>query len=238
MLECHNLVLGYTQPLNHEINLKIENNQWIGIIGQNGVGKSTFLKTILGNILPYAGSLRVLDQRPGQINRCISYIPQEREINLSEQMTGISLIKSTYQGWRYGLPFISRQVKQRIEELIGLVGADLYAHQPFVTLSGGQKKRIFLAQALVNKPKILLLDEPLADLDSGAKQHFIQALQKIHHTQKLGLLIVSHDMDDISGYLDGFIHFTTDKVKYLTDISQIKEPVAYRCEPATCRCEL
>lgn len=223
MLECKNLILGYDTPISSQIQLTIDHNQWIGIVGQNGAGKSTFLKTILGVMAPYSGTLAVLGHPPGKVNRYISYIPQEREINLSERMNGVALIESSYGGWRYGLPFINRHVETRAMGLIELVGAEKYARQPFCTLSGGQKKRIYLAQALINKPKILLLDEPLADLDPSAKQHFIQALQKIHQTQQVGLLIISNDMHEISMHLDGFVHFREDGVHYCDTISCARE---------------
>ena len=223
MINCQNLILGYSKPVSPAFNLEIKNNQWIGIIGQNGAGKSTFLKTILGNIAPYSGSLEVLNAKPGKFNHHISYIPQEREINLSDKMSGFSLIKSSYAAWRFGLPWFNSALNQRINDLVTLVGACDYAHKPFNTLSGGQKKRIYLAQALINKPQILLLDEPLADLDPHAKQHFIQALQKIHQKEELGLLIISHDMHEIASYLDAFIHFRYDGVHYCETLACVKE---------------
>ncbi|MEN9946267.1 MAG: hypothetical protein RLZZ293_653 [Pseudomonadota bacterium] len=223
MIVCNDLVLGYNTPITPKFNLTIEDNQWIGIIGKNGVGKSTFLKTILGNLTPVSGSLTILNQVPGASNRQISYIPQEREINLSDYMSGISLIMSSYQGWKWGLPWHNSKLNQQVLELIDLVGASSYANQPFNTLSGGQKKRIYLAQALINQPRLLLLDEPLADLDPHAKQHFIQSLQKIQQSRELGVLIISHDMHEIAEHLDAFIHFTTSGVHFCQTIECVKE---------------
>lgn len=223
LLECNSLVLGYNRALTQPINLSIEDNRWIGIIGKNGIGKSTFLKTILGIRSSYSGKLKVLDGEPGKNNRLISYIPQEREINLADKMSGFSLILSSYQGWRYGISRANRALKDRVDQLAELVGAAAYVHQPFNTLSGGQKKRIFLAQALVNQPRLLLLDEPLADLDPAAKQQFIYSLQQIHLHEKVGLLIIAHDMHEIAMHLDGFIHFRSDGVHYCETISCVKE---------------
>lgn len=223
MIECRNLVLGYDKPITPEFNLLIDDNQWIGIIGKNGAGKSTFLKTMLGNLAVKSGSIKILGQLPGKINQEISYIPQEREINVADRMSGESLILSSYTGWRLGIPWFGRKLLHRVDELIELVGAKEYAHQSFNTLSGGQKKRIYLAQALVNNPRLLLLDEPLADLDPHAKQHFIEALQKIHQRQKLGLLIISHDMHEIAQHLDAFIHFSGSGVHFCATIECVKE---------------
>lgn len=223
MIECKNLVLGYDKPVTKQFNLMIQDNQWIGIIGKNGAGKSTFLKSILGNLATKGGELSIFGKLPGANNTSISYIPQEREINLADKMSGMSLVMNSYHGWKFGLPWSSRSLKKRVAELIELVGANEYAHRPFMSLSGGQKKRIYLAQALVNQPKLLLLDEPLADLDPHAKQHFIEALQKIHRHRELGLLIISHDMHEIACHLDAFVHFSSNGVHYCETIECVKE---------------
>jgi ABC-type Mn2+/Zn2+ transport system ATPase subunit len=225
IIDCKDLVLGYQEPLNNPLNLNISENKWLGIIGENGIGKSTFLKTILGEIKPLAGELRVMGQTLGKSNALISYIPQLREINLSERMSGLSLIKSSYLGWKFGIPFFSKKLHQEVLRLITLVGASKYMLQPFSTLSGGQKKRIYLAQALINKPKLLLLDEPLADLDQKARQHFIQALKEIHQVQELSMLIISHDMHEIAEYLDGFIHFKDGYIHYCNEVPCVKKDV-------------
>lgn len=223
MIECKQVVLGYHLPLTEPFNLAVADNQWLGIIGENGSGKSTFLKTILGILKPLAGEIKVLGDKPGALNKLISYIPQEREINLTDRMSGLTLIKSSYNGWKYGLPYFSSQINQRALELLELVGATKYMQQPFNTLSGGQKKRIYLAQALINNPKLLLLDEPLADLDPKAKQHFIEALQQIRQYQEIGLFIISHDMHEIAMHLDAFIHFKEGKVHYCSAMPCIRE---------------
>jgi len=224
MIICKNLALGYSgAPVTSSFDLEIDDNQWIGIIGKNGAGKSTFLKTILGVIPVLSGELTILSQPAGECNQLISYIPQEREINLADKMSGVSLIAGSYRGWKYGLPLVNKKLKQKVSELIELVGAEGYAHRPFSTLSGGQKKRIYLAQALINQPQLMLLDEPLADLDPHAKQHFIEALQKIHKHQKLGVMIISHDMHEIANHLDAFIHFSSNGVHYCPTIECVKE---------------
>ena len=223
MIDCNQLVVGYQKPLTLPFDLHIEENKWLGIIGENGIGKSTFMKSVLGIIKPISGTIKVFGQNPGKQNSIISYIPQEREINVTDLMSGVTLIKSSYAGWHYGLPLLDRKLNSRTFELLELVGATEYQNQPFNTLSGGQKKRIFLAQALINQPKLLLLDEPLADLDPKAKQHFIEAMKEIHDHQSLGLLIISHDMHEIAGHLDGFIHFKDKVVHSCIELPCAKE---------------
>lgn len=225
VISCNNLVLGYVDAITNPFNFQIPDNKWYGIIGENGIGKSTFLKTILGEIKPISGELNVLGHKCATYNAEISYIPQMREINLSDNMSGLSLIKDSFLGWKIGLPFFSQKLHNKALALIELVGATKYMSQPFNTLSGGQKKRIYLAQALINKPKLLLLDEPLADLDPKAKQHFIQALEEIHKHQELSMLIISHDMHEIAEYLDGFIHFKDGNVHPCNEVPCMKGDV-------------
>ncbi len=222
-IECKDLVIGYCTGLTLPFNLTIAENKWLGIIGENGIGKSTFIKTILGINTPINGYITIFGDKPRVQNKFISYIPQERSINLSDQMSGLTLINSSYNCWCYGLPILNKKLHQRTLELLELVGATGYMHQAFNTLSGGQKKRIYLAQALINKPKLLLLDEPLADLDPKAKQHFIKALKEIHQHQSLGLLIISHDMHEIANSLDAFIHFKDKMVHYCQRLPCAKE---------------
>lgn len=218
MIKCQNLVIGYHEALTSPFNFTMLENKWLGIIGSNGSGKSTFLKTILGVITPLQGEISVLDAKPGYANKYISYIPQEREINTTTRMSGFSLIMLSYQGWRYGFNHFNTKLSCKVLSLLELVGADEYKYQPLESLSGGQKKRIYLAQALINQPKLLLLDEPLADLDPNAKQQFIQALQAIRAKTSLGLLIISHDMHEIASSLDGFIHINQRQVHYCNEL--------------------
>lgn len=224
MIDCKDLILGYNkEPISKPFSLHLPINQWFGIIGENGCGKSTFLKTILGNIKPISGSIQVLGKEPGCTNDYIAYIPQEREINTSEYTSGLTLIELSYNGWHFGIPFLNLATRKKALDILELVGATKYMHQPFTTLSGGQKKRIYLAQALINQPKLLLLDEPLADLDPDAKGHFIEALNKIHKQHELSLLIISHDMHQIAMDLNGYIHFKQNEVHYCQELPCIRE---------------
>lgn len=224
ILSAEKLRLGYHKSaITDALHFSICENQWFGIVGENGIGKSTFFKTILGILPPISGHLTVFGKTPGASNNKISYIPQERELNLPEHTSGKTLIKSSYRGNRWGIPFFNRAFGQKLDALLTLVGANQYADRPFLSLSGGQKKRIYLAQALINDPKLLLLDEPLSDLDPQAKHAFIMALKLLHKKQKLSLLMISHDMHEIAHEFDGFIHFKAKKAHFCNQLPCLKE---------------
>ncbi|WP_150467117.1 metal ABC transporter ATP-binding protein [Francisella sp. SYW-9] len=223
MIKCSNLVIGYNKPITSPLNLEIPTNSWVGIVGKNGIGKSTFLKTLLGKIPSISGEITINNSKIDIDG--ISYIPQEREINFEEKTSGYTLIKYSYKPKSWGLPLFNSEFKKKLEYLIELTQTKDYIHNPFKTLSGGQKKRIYLIQALINEPKVLLLDEPLSDLDPDAKQKFIACLKEIHKKENITLLIISHDMKEISSQLDAFIHFKDGKCHYCNEMPCLQEDI-------------
>ncbi|API86007.1 metal ABC transporter ATP-binding protein [Francisella uliginis] len=223
MIKCSNLVIGYNKPITSPLNLEIPTNAWVGIVGKNGIGKSTFFKTILGKIPSISGSITINDSKINIDN--ISYIPQEREINFEEKTSGYTLVKYSYKPKSWGLPLFNNEFKKKLDYLIEITQTKNYIHNPFKNLSGGQKKRIYLIQALINEPKVLLLDEPLSDLDPDAKQKFIACLKEIHKKENITLLIISHDMKEISSQLDAFIHFKDGKCHYCDEMPCLQEDI-------------
>jgi zinc/manganese transport system ATP-binding protein len=224
MIKCESLIIGYkNKSISQSINLNIPTNSWVGIVGKNGVGKSTFFKTILGEITPISGQITIDDKKVD--TNVISYIPQEREINNEEKTSGLTLVKYSYKPNSWGLPLFNKGFKQKLNYLIDLTQTRDYIEKPFKDLSGGQKKRIYLLQALINEPKILLLDEPLSDLDPNAKQEFLQCLKEIHKKENITLLLISHDMKEISSQLDAFIHFKNKTCHYCDAMPCLQEDI-------------
>ena len=224
MIKCTNLIIGYkNKSLSKPINLSIPTNSWVGIVGKNGVGKSTFFKTLLGEIIPVAGEITIDDKKVD--TNVISYIPQEREVNYEEKTSGLTLVKYSYKPNLWGMPFFNKGFKQKLNYLIDLTQTRDYIEKPFKDLSGGQKKRVYLIQALINEPKILLLDEPLSDLDPNAKQEFLQCLKEIHAKENITLLLISHDMKEIDSQLDAFIHFKNETCHYCDIMTCLQEDI-------------
>ncbi|OGV19037.1 MAG: hypothetical protein A2X47_04785 [Lentisphaerae bacterium GWF2_38_69] len=224
MVESHQLCIGYNnKSLTEPFDLKLKENCWYGVIGANGSGKTTFFKTLLAEIKPISGHLLIMDSEIGKHNCHIGYIPQERELNANILTSAYSIILSSYNAHRWGIPIYSKTLKKIASDIIDTVGASDFAHKPFNTLSGGQKKRIYLAQALISEAKLLLMDEPLADLDPQSKKGFLDALRKIHKQTTLSMMMISHDMHEIAQYLDAFIHFRDNKVHFCKEMPCIKE---------------
>ena len=157
-----------TAPIWRHATFQIAPGEFVAILGPNGAGKSTLLRLLLGLLRPSEGSVSVLGRTPQRGNRAIGYVPQRRLIDADLPVRGRDLVMLGLNGlrWGFSLPGATlRQQQARVEEALEAVEATAYADRPIGQLSGGEQQRLFLAQALVGQPRLLLLDEPLASLD-------------------------------------------------------------------------
>lgn len=189
-----------------DVDLDIARGQFVAILGPNGVGKSTLVKTILGLVPLAAGELRVLGQPVGQANRAIGYLPQRRAFDESLRLRAIDLIALGRDGHRWGLPLRRRRRDTGIDELVELVGATGYARRPIGALSGGEQQRILIAQALVQRPRLLLLDEPLDSLDLPNQASVSALIADISREHDIAVLLVAHDVNPVLSYLDQVVY--------------------------------
>lgn len=206
------LTIGYHQkPIVSQINLMIEAGEFIGILGPNGSGKSTFLKAILGFLRPLSGTLMVLNEEPLRGHSQVGYMPQMRTMMGVANLTSRSILEATYKGTTLGLPIPNKHSKREIERVLALVDAVHYADRPIQELSGGERQRIHLAQALMNDPKILLLDEPLSNLDPHYQDTFIQLLVKVQQELNVTILFTAHDPNPLLPVMSRVLYFAKGK---------------------------
>ncbi|HEY3751433.1 MAG TPA: metal ABC transporter ATP-binding protein [Pseudonocardiaceae bacterium] len=185
--------------------------EFVCVLGPNGAGKSTLIKILLGQ-RPADGEVLVLGERPGHANARIGYLPQRRGFDASVHVRGVDIVRLGMDGHRWGvpLPFVGRHTERaRIAEVIDLVGATGYAHRPIGTLSGGEQQRLLIAQALVRKPSLLLLDEPLDSLDLPNQSLIAALIGRICEAEGVTVLMVAHDVNPILGYLDQVIYLAS-----------------------------
>jgi zinc/manganese transport system ATP-binding protein len=185
-----------------DVDLTVEPGAFVAVLGPNGAGKSTLLKVALGLLPLAAGSV----QAPPK--SAIGYLPQRHRGEGTAPIRGVDLVRLGLDGTRFGVPLPRRADARwaRVHEVIELVGATHYAERPFGSLSGGEQQRLLIAQALVRRPQLLLLDEPLESLDL-ANQHAVAALvQRICRDQGTAVLLVAHDVNPISEYLDQVVY--------------------------------
>ena len=193
-----------------DVSLTVAQADFVAVLGPNGAGKSTLIKAILGLLPLTAGTASVLGRPPGDAKGRIGYLPQRHSFDAGTRIRGVDLVQLGLDGARWGVPLPRRPSRKRdaarVAEVIELVGATGYAQQPIGELSGGEQQRLLIAQALVRRPKLLLLDEPLDSLDLPNQAAVAALVRRICQEEKVAVLLVAHDINPILGYLDRVIY--------------------------------
>jgi len=192
------------------VDLTVGAGEFVAVLGPNGVGKTTLVKVLLG-LLPVAeGRVRVLGQPPGRANHRIGYLPQRRSFDPSVRIRGTDVVRLGLDGDRWGipLPFGSRHrdATRRVGEVIRLVGASGYADRPIGECSGGEQQRLLIAQALIRRPQLLLLDEPLDSLDLPNQAAAAALISRICDTEGVTIVMIAHDVNPILDHLDRVVY--------------------------------
>ncbi len=196
------------------IDLDIGHGEFVAVLGPNGVGKSTLVKAALGLLPLSSGSASVLGRAPGQAGRRIGYLPQRRSFDSSLRVRGIDVVRLGADGDRWGFPLPAlgrfsperRRSEERVREVIELVGASDFAARPIGQVSGGEQQRLLIAQALVRRPELLVLDEPLDSLDLPNQTAVASLVSRICRDQGVTVLLVAHDVNPILPYLDRVVY--------------------------------
>ena len=189
-----------------DVNVEVSAGEFVAILGPNGSGKTTLLRVLLGELGLAAGRASVLGRPPGSANREIGYLPQRRHFDAGVRVRGIDLVRLGLDGARWGLP-LRRSGTEQVTEAIDLVGAGEYASRPIGRLSGGEQQRLLIAQALVSRPRLLILDEPLDSLDLPNQTAVAALLARISRQQNVTVLLVAHDVNPLLHYLDKVVYF-------------------------------
>lgn len=196
------------------VDLLVRSGELVAVLGPNGVGKSTLLQVILGAQPLASGSARVLGERPGKANERIGYLPQRRSFDASLRIRGLDVVRLGLTGTRFGVPVPvgrkarehRREDKERLDDVIELVGATAYAERPIGRLSGGEQQRLLIAQALISQPSLLLLDEPLESLDLPNQMAVAALVAEICREEGVSVIMVAHDVNPILAYLDRVVY--------------------------------
>ncbi|MDQ2707036.1 MAG: ATP-binding cassette domain-containing protein [Actinomycetota bacterium] len=196
-----------------EVSLTVRAGEFVAVLGPNGVGKSTLLKVVLGLIPITAGKAQVLGERPGARNSKIGYVPQRRAFDPGVRVRGVDIVRLGLDGDRWGVPLPTprgraraRAARDRVREVIALVGAQAYSQRPIGQCSGGEQQRLLIAQALVRRPELLLLDEPLDSLDATSQASVSALIQSVCRGEGVAVLLVAHDVNPILSHLDQVIY--------------------------------
>ena len=203
IIEIRDLRFSYTPgfPVLEVPSLTVRAGQSGCIVGPNGGGKSTLLKLMLGLLSPDAGTIRVLGVPPEEARMKIGYMPQYHQLDAAFPA---SVLEVTLMGRiTPGMLFRYRKADYAAaKEALDILGISDLADRSFAGLSGGQRQRVLIARALAGEPKLLLLDEPTANIDPGAEERFYATLEELR--RRMTVITVSHDL--------GFVNRETDLV--------------------------
>jgi zinc transport system ATP-binding protein len=189
------------------IDLEVSEGEFLGIVGPNAGGKSTLLKLILGLLQPQSGELRVLNRSPRAASRLLGYVPQHASfprdfpvtVEQAVQLGRLGVDRDGVARRAFWPQWLSGADREAVHGALAEVEATEIAKRQIGSLSGGQLQRVLLARALVGEPRILLLDEPTANIDQRVEGEIFDLLKALN--ARMTILVVSHDIAFISRYV-------------------------------------
>ena len=215
-IEISDLSFAYDdQPVLRNVSLQVAAGEQVSMVGPNGGGKTTLIKLILGLLAPDRGRVRIFGRAPTVGRRDVGYAPQHAAFDpqFPVSVTDVVLMGRLGQARTWG-PY-RRNDRRAADDALAEVGLSDLRKRPFSTLSGGQRQRVLIARALASTPKLLLLDEPTANLDIGVEAEFHQLLARLGH--RMTLVIVSHDMGFVTQLVTKVICVHGDVAVHPTD---------------------
>jgi zinc/manganese transport system ATP-binding protein len=198
------------------VSFSVEPGGFCGLIGSNGAGKTTLLRVILGLIAPSGGRVEVAGGIRSRRNPQIGYVPQKILLESDMPLRARDLVGLGLDGHRFGIPKPAAKRRNAVTEMLDAVGATPFADARVGNLSGGEQQRVMIAQALICRPKLLLLDEPLANLDIRSAAEVVGLLARIAAEQHVAILLSAHDMNPLLPVMD--------RVVYLADGRAVSGP--------------
>ncbi|GAC1306707.1 MAG: ABC transporter ATP-binding protein [Vulcanimicrobiaceae bacterium] len=191
------------------VSFAIEAGEFVAVIGGNGAGKSTLLRLALGLLSPTEGDVRIFGAPPHASRGSLGYVPQRIEIDPDMPLRARDFVSLGVDGSRFGLPLPSARRRARVDAALADVGISALANAPVGRLSGGEQQRVAIAQAIVGRPRVMLLDEPLANLDLRAAAEIVALVARLGRELAMTVVLVAHDINPLLPAID--------RVLYLVD---------------------
>ncbi|OPX13479.1 metal ABC transporter ATP-binding protein [Gordonia sp. i37] len=188
------------QPVLDDVSVEVAPGEFVGLIGANGAGKTTLLRVLLGVLRPNSGQVH----RPPR--GAIGYLPQKVGVDADTPLRARDIVALGIDGGRLGIPLRRSRLRPIVDEALEAVGAPRFADKRIGELSGGQQQRVLLAHALIRKPQLLLLDEPLAGLDPGSASDIVDLLDTLRRTTGVSIVMTAHDINLLLPVMDRVVY--------------------------------
>ncbi len=189
-----------------DVSFDVHQGEFTGLIGSNGVGKTTLLRIILGLQRPDTGTVRVLGAPLSQSNHSLGYVPQKVALDPDIPVRARDLVALGLDGHRLGFGRRSRQQHELVDQMLHSVDAEQFADSRVGRLSGGEQQRVLIAHALISQPQLLLLDEPLANLDPKSVQEIVSLLHRVSADHHVAILLSAHEMNALLPVMDRIVY--------------------------------
>jgi len=207
VLEIENGTLAFgDRVLWSGLDFAVQPGEFVAVLGPNGSGKTSLLKTILGQQSLSAGSVRLAGGAVRSGDRRVGYIPQQKLLPAGTPLRGRDLVTFGVNGHRFGLPLSRAADRHRVDDLLEDVGATSFANRAVGSLSGGEQQRLRVGQALAGDPVLLLCDEPLLSLDLQHQRGVSELIDRRRRTHDTAVVFVTHDVNPVLDVVDRILY--------------------------------
>jgi zinc/manganese transport system ATP-binding protein len=189
----------------------IEEGEFIGMLGANGAGKTTLMRASLGLVPITAGWIRVLGASVTRGNAAVGYMPQNRGPIASLRLTGYDIVATGISGANWGMPRLDAAQRREIDWALDMVDAREIARHSLNEISGGERQRLLLSQALLGHPKLLLLDEPLISLDPAHQRSVVDTVKRLRAELGIAILFSAHEVNPLLHAIDRVLYLGAGK---------------------------
>ncbi|MGD0447768.1 MAG: metal ABC transporter ATP-binding protein [Candidatus Dormibacteria bacterium] len=208
-----------------DVRFRIMPGEFTGLIGSNGAGKTTLFRVILGLQTSSTGSVLVGGRPRNRRNPIIGYVPQKIFLDPDMPLRARDVVALGLDGHRLGVPLGWGRRRKAVDSMLDAVDARRFADARVGNLSGGEQQRVLIAHALISRPRLLLLDEPLANLDIGAEGEVVALLARIAREQRIAVFISAHDVNPLLPVMDRLVYIAAGKTASGTTAEVIRPEV-------------
>ena len=205
IFECKDVTLGYEKKvLAKNLNFKIDQGDYLCVVGENGTGKSTLIKTLLGLIKPLNGE--VIANVQGKNHKGVGYLPQQTQAQKDFPASVWEVVLSGVLNNDHRCPFYNKKDKAEAEKNMEKLNILDLKKRCYRELSGGQQQRVLLARALCATDSVLILDEPVTGLDPAASMELYETIKDLNKKENVTIIMVSHDIKNALNYATHILH--------------------------------